>query len=248
MSEVVLGGIVFYDQEIPAKMPFGGTQELKVQMMVGGQRKVDAMGADPGDITWTGRFRGALAVLRAQSLDAMRIAGAQLPLTWLGLYYTVVIKKFEAVTEKAFEVPYTITVTVVDDPMQSSGSPPASLDSLVGGDVATAAAILTPAPSNIASGLASLTTAISAVGTLQGSPVSALAPALTSAQALSALALATIAANDAALDTASPDSSDPSVMAAWLSASAGAVVAQSILADGGPYVSRVATNLVLGGS
>ena len=158
------------------------------------------------------------------------------------------ISKFEAVPEKAFEVPYTITVTVVDDPTQSAGSPPASLDSLVDGDVVIAAAILAEAPTMVAVGLASLTMAISTAGQLQGSPVSALAPTLLAAQALSATINGAIAANDPALDVVSPDNSDPTTMAAWLTASAGAVVAQSILADGGPYVSRVSTNVTLGGS
>jgi hypothetical protein len=248
MSDIVLGGVVFYDHEIPNKINFGGTHEHKIQMMVGGQRKVDAMGANPIVIKWSGRMRGAASVQRAQTLDAMRIAGAEIPLTWLGLFYTVLITKFEAETEKAFEVTYSIECVVVDDPTQQSGTSPASLDSLVGGDLTTSGYILASAPTNVASGLLRLGNAISAVGQLQCAAVSALAPTLTAALALTATINSTIAANDPALDTVSPDAADPTAMAVWLTNSAGAAVAQSILSDGGPYVDRIATNVTLGGS
>jgi hypothetical protein len=248
MSSVVLGGFVFQDHEIPNKINFGGLQVNKIQEMVGGQRVVDAMGPSAGNISWEGRFRGASAIGRAQTLDAMRIAGAQVSLTWLGLFYTVLVSRFEAETEKAYEVTYKITCVVVDDPTQGASGISTSLDSLVGGDLTFATSILSGAPQNVSAGVSGLSAAISAVPQLQGQPVSTLAPVLLAAQAASNTIGATMAANDPALDASSPDGSDPTLLVAWLNAMARRATAQSALADGGPYVSRIATNVVLGGT
>lgn len=139
---VSLGGYVFQDFEIPEEISFGGKQSIKVHDMVGGQRFVDAMGPCPGMISWKGRFRGPSAILNAQAINAIRISGAAVPLMWLGIYYSVVIEEFEARTEKFYEVPYTIKLTVVDDPIQDAiGGLTSSLDSLVGGDLSAASSI-----------------------------------------------------------------------------------------------------------
>lgn len=141
-GSVVLGGFVFFDHEIPNTLPFGGTQEYKKQVMVGGQTVVNAMGPNPDDISWSGRFRGAAAILRAEAVKAMMDAGAQVTLTWLGISRTVLITKFSPTTDKFYEVPYRITCCVVDDPSAQIGGLVSSLDSLVGGDLAAAIGIL----------------------------------------------------------------------------------------------------------
>lgn len=138
---VSLGGYVFQDFEIPEEISFGGKQQIKIHEMIGGQRFVDAMGPCPGDIRWKGRFRGPDAVLNAQSVDAMRIAGAAIPLMWLGIYYSVIIEEFDPRTEHFYEVPYTMRLVVVDDPKQDGGGLLSSLDSLVGGDLSAALSI-----------------------------------------------------------------------------------------------------------
>lgn len=139
---VVLGGFVFQDHEIPNKISFGGKQQYKAHDTVGNQRVVDAMGPTPNDIAWSGRFRGAGAIQRAQTLDQMRMSGAEQQLMWLGVFYTVLVVEFEAETEKFYEVPYKIKCCVTGDPMQGVGGIFASLDSLVGSDLASAIGIL----------------------------------------------------------------------------------------------------------
>jgi len=243
---VILGGFVFQGHEIPDKIPFGGKQINKVHELVGGQRVVDAMGPSPDDISWSGRFRGADAIGRAQAVDAMRIAGAAVELSWLGLFYTVLISEFKANTEKFYEVPYTITCVVVDDPSADGDGSLASLDSLVGGDLSTAGAILAAATPDVTSALASLTTAVASVPQLSGASPADLAPVLLSAQAAGNTIAADMAANDPALDSASPDGADPAVLASWLSGSGAAVVAQSALADGVGFVQRIGLNITLG--
>ena len=134
----------------------------------------------------------------------MRIAGAAVDLTWLGLSYTVLVVEFTANTEKFYEVPYSITCVTVDDPAQDGSGANSSLDSLVDGDSATAGDILTSPPPNLASGLASLTTAISAAPQLQGASSTVLSPLLTQAETLTTSINSTITANDPALDAARP--------------------------------------------
>ena len=142
-GNVVLGGFVFQDHEIPNKMPFGGKQAHKIQDMIGGTRNVDAMGPNPIDlIEWSGRFRGSAAIQRAQLIDQMRQSGAEQQLSWLGVFYMVLIVDFVANTEKYYEVPYTIKCVVTEDPTQSISGIVSSLDSLVGSDLATAIGIL----------------------------------------------------------------------------------------------------------
>ncbi|HYA07480.1 MAG TPA: hypothetical protein VEF90_16465 [Xanthobacteraceae bacterium] len=243
---VILGGFVFLDHEIPDKIPFGGKQAHKIHEMVGDQRVVDAMGPSPDNISWSGRFRGAEAIARAQTLDAMRIAGAAVQLSWLGLFYTVLIVDFRGETEKFYEVPYTITCVVVDDPSADDGGVVASLDSLVGGDLSTAAGILAAGTPDVASALSGLSAAVSAIPQLQGASAATLARVLLAAQSAENAISADMTANDPALNAASPDGADPSVLASWLTNTGQAMVAQSGLADGLGYVSRIATNVTLG--
>ncbi len=176
----------------------------------------------------------------------MRIAGAAVQLSWLGIFYTVLISEFKAETEKFYEVPYSITCVVVDDPSADNAGASASLDSLVGGDLSTAGGILAAAPPDVAGALASLAGAVSAVPQLQGASLSTLAPILLSAQAAQNTIASDMTAADPGLDASSPDGADPAILASWLANTGAAMVGQSSLADGVGYVSRIATNITLG--
>lgn len=245
-TPVVLGGVAFQGFEVPNKLPFGGEQDYKVHDEIGNIRVVDAMGPRPGDKSWTGRFRGADAIARAQALDAMRIAGAAVDLSWFGLFYTVLITKFTAETEKFYEVPYSITVCVVDDPAQDGGSlAPASIDSLVGSDLGILQSIAAGSPADVAGAVSALAASVGSAGTLQGSTAAVIAPVLLSAQAATSTISNDIQANDPALDAASPDGQDPAIMSNWLGNMANAAVGQSGLADAFAYSARIALNLEL---
>jgi hypothetical protein len=119
---VTLDDFVFQDFEVPEELPFGGAQMLAKKQLLGGERQIDAMGADDEPIEWTGRFRGADAVSRARSLDAKRRAGKALTLTWGEFTYSVVIARFRPVYQRAgLEIPYTIVLEVVDAPQPDDG-------------------------------------------------------------------------------------------------------------------------------
>lgn len=107
---LTLGDVLFRDFEIPSKMTgaIGGKQTLAKHKLIGGARVTDAMGTDPDDPAWEGRFRGADAESRAQQLDAIKDAGQELLLTFGSFQYTVVIEEFVADYMQAYEIPYRI--------------------------------------------------------------------------------------------------------------------------------------------
>jgi len=112
---LTLGPITFANYEIPQKINFGGTQALAVKQLVGGMRVVDAMGRLDDDITWSGLFFGSTSTFRARYLDFLRVQGNPMPLTWSQFNYQVVIKDFKASFERNYQIPYTITVQVIQD-------------------------------------------------------------------------------------------------------------------------------------
>ena len=114
-SAMTLGPVTFQGSEVPDKLPFGGEQSVIIHKLIGGARVVDAMGRHDRDLTWSGRFFGPGALTRARIVDALRIAGAAVPLAVDQLSYTVVIKAFEADFEQSWNVPYSCTCVIVTD-------------------------------------------------------------------------------------------------------------------------------------
>lgn len=172
MATVTIGGISLSEWEIPEKINFGGRQEHTVHKLIGGNRVVDAMGPDPDDIKWSGRFRGPTALQRANALDALRSAGAELPLIYLNKFMTVLISEFRADAERPYEIPYSITCTVVADNVNGALSSIVSgLDAIVGAALTVAAAFTAGGTSSseisTAAAVTSVSTAVSNAGSLQ---------------------------------------------------------------------------------
>lgn len=114
---ITIGGIGLSDMEVPEKLTWGGTQQLVVHRMLGGQRVIDAMGPDDRTLDFGGLIRGPTAVSRARQLDAMRTAGAPVILSWDDFTYKVVIQSFEAdYTRQGYRVPYRISCLVIPQP------------------------------------------------------------------------------------------------------------------------------------
>jgi hypothetical protein len=136
---LILGGYIFAGFEIPERIPLGGSQDKTTHTLLGGQRIVDAMGPSERDITWSGRFQSADASVRAEAIDAMRIAGLQIPLIIDAEFRTVIITDFAPVYERSYQVPYSITVHVVSTPITPFTI--LSLAASAATDLATAAAL-----------------------------------------------------------------------------------------------------------
>lgn len=141
---ISLGGILFRDFEIPEEVNFGGGHMVRVHKLVGGARVVDTMGSDPDNIRWRGRFRGLSSVRRAKAVDAIRIAGRPVSLSYGGFYGLVVVTHFEGNYQGIQEVPYSIECTPVAE-LAGGGSGIASLASsitqLVTGDLSALSSI-----------------------------------------------------------------------------------------------------------
>jgi hypothetical protein len=119
MSNVILtlGGVPFQDMEVPEKISFGGKQRVSIHNLIGGDRVVEALGLDDGEISFSGIFFGADAASRVQMLDAARALGTALPLVWDSFFYTVIISSFKAEYRKSNLIPFSIICVVVSDPV-----------------------------------------------------------------------------------------------------------------------------------
>ena len=114
-SLLILGDIVFDYVEIPDDFNFGGQQLLKVHQLIGGARTVDALGRSDDDIVFGGLFFGKNAAERARAVDYMRVAGKEVELIFGEFIYLVVIKAFEPIFERYYQVKYKVTLTVINN-------------------------------------------------------------------------------------------------------------------------------------
>ncbi len=112
---VILGDVIFEDMEIPESVNFGGAQSLSIKQLVGGERIIDVMGRIDDDISWSGMFYGPEALARAQYLDFVRVQGQQLQFTYSLQNYIVVVRSFSAQFERPYQIPFTISLAVVQN-------------------------------------------------------------------------------------------------------------------------------------
>jgi hypothetical protein len=142
-TQLILGGIAFQGFEIPQKINFGGRHHITQHVLIGGDRVLDMLGPDPADIHWEGRFRGNGALTRAQAIEAMMDAGAEVALTWGGLFRMVVVSAFQPDYEKRYEIPYRITCTVSQVQAGSSlGVLASTVTSLIGSDMGALSGVI----------------------------------------------------------------------------------------------------------
>jgi hypothetical protein len=163
---LTLGGYTFDGFGIPEKINGGGEQHLKVHKLLGGQRVIDALGGDDDTLKFRGRFRGAGAMDDALLMDAMRIAGAPVTLSYWNLQYTVVVSKFCWDFEKFYEVPYELECVVVANQLQQPAQPDQTVDGAVSSDITAGAGAAAGDPA-CAAAFAALPTTYAATGPLQ---------------------------------------------------------------------------------
>ena len=114
-APLLLGPITLSGFEIPARVQFGGAQRIAVHRLIDGSRVVDSLGADDGEICWSGVFSGANAATRFRLIDALRLACATVPLVWDGFAYSVTIARLDASYQGPYWIPYQIACCVVQD-------------------------------------------------------------------------------------------------------------------------------------
>jgi hypothetical protein len=249
MVALVLGDFVFQDFEIPGDkdggFPFGGEQAGHLHKLPGGVRIFDAQGPDDYGLTWSGRFRGANALSRAMQLDSMRRAGGLLQLTALSLSYSVVIRWFKPAILRPWEINYTIYLDVITDNNHGiDNTIPATLDSLVGGDIASGLAILGQVSAAVLAAVNAFSDAVDAIGSLQESGGPQLQPVKIAAFAvLEALNAAQAAEDEDILNSpvaSTPIDTGPADILATLTALENEVA----LLDAGAYFGRAAANVI----
>lgn len=200
------GSFVFTDEEVPEKIRFGGSQLLDVQKMIGGRRRINAIGADDEPLNWSGWFLYASALSRARFLDSVRREGLQCTLSWDALRYQVVVKEFHADYEKPFKIPYSIGFEVIEDQTATVDSVPAitpaqslatdmarmgTLSNCIGdstlnglvGNLQSAMSSISAAAQPIANGLKAVTSFVAGVANCADQVVNTVASAVTSATA-----------------------------------------------------------------
>lgn len=149
---LVLGEVEFDGFEIPARIDFGGRQQLKVHRLIGGARVIDSLGRDDSALSWSGVLTGSLASPRARDLDALRASGSTQTLSWDAFSYAVIIAELKLEFRNPWWIPYQIICTVSRDLAQGSTPYLPNLASAIQSDLTAAAALLqglgipTPAP------------------------------------------------------------------------------------------------------
>lgn len=236
---LLLGPIVFQDFEVPCGITFGGRQRLALHRLPGGSRTIDALGRDDAQIGFCGIFTGADATLRARSIDALRVAGAALPLTWDVLFYTVLISEFLVDYRMSWWIPYRIVCTVLRDEASALVQPVVSLANAALADISAATGYASNTTVDLSSLAATLSDpAATTRGTLAyAAAQSSLSEAQTSISSSIATAGATLAG------TSVSDSSSAEAGAARLTTATEAAGRLSSLSLASAYVRRTATNL-----
>jgi hypothetical protein len=140
---LTLGGLVFSDWSTPSQMPFGGEHMMAVHRLPGGQRVVDTLGPSESDIQFRATVFENDAYEFTEALDALRIGGAQVPLTFAGRYYLVIVRHVKIDIHRFPQlVAYDVSCLVTNNQMAGNlGSAASTVTSLVSADLATAMSI-----------------------------------------------------------------------------------------------------------
>jgi hypothetical protein len=251
---LTLGDVIFEDFEVPERINFGGKQALIVHKLPGGDRIIDAMGRDDDDISWSGRFRGGFAETRARNLDYLRIQGQPLTLTWSTFRYQVLIESFKADFEQFYEVPYSITCTVLADEFGGIASLLAGIDEALGTDLNSALSLGGAISlSTITTAVTGVQSAIAAVQTVKNANLTSIASIVGSLGAAQGAAQSAITAAGSVLNTIGSvggvvAGGNPASMAASLTGQASAFGQLNQLYQLSSTVGRMATNMANAGS
>jgi hypothetical protein len=169
---VSLGGIDLAGMEVPEKLAWGGAQRATIHKLPGGGRVIDLMGQDDADIKWSGYFQGPQANSRARSIDAMRIAGAPVTLSWPGFTRQVIVSEFSCSSERGgYLLPYSVCCTVIPT-VPVPGQP--SLLGQIANDIGAAVGVpnlmqtITPVLAQAQSALAAVQKVMPIAGVLTG--------------------------------------------------------------------------------
>jgi hypothetical protein len=173
---LTLGPVAFVGFELPSSITLGGRQRLAIHRLPGGLRIIDALGADPADLAWSGIFTGPDAADRARTLDTLRVAGQTLLLAWDAFLYSVIIENFQADYRSPWWIPYRLSCSVLQDEAANVVTAALSLAPTITGDLTAAGVYATAATASVA--IAGATTAGTAAYTAATAALSSTAASL----------------------------------------------------------------------
>jgi hypothetical protein len=173
---LTLGPVAFVGFELPSSITLGGRQRLAIHRLPGGLRIIDALGADPADLAWSGIFTGPDAADRARTLDTLRVAGQTLLLAWDAFLYSVIIENFQADYRSPWWIPYRLSCSVLQDEAANAVTAALSLAPTITGDLTAAGVYATAATVSVA--IAGATTAGTAAYTAATAALSSTAASL----------------------------------------------------------------------
>ncbi len=149
-APVQLGSMTLAGVEVPSLLRVDGEQFLAVTTLPGGARTIQALGDNPASLTLSGLFVGPSALQRAEQMQAMRRAAAQIRLSVSRISTAVVVKSFSyTIRDKGSVCPYQITLEIMPS-LSAAADSIASLTSLVGSDLASAITSVTGTLSDVA--------------------------------------------------------------------------------------------------
>lgn len=149
-TTVTLGLVTLEAFEIPASIAFGGKQRLAVHDLPGGGRVIDVLGGVDSDITFAGIISGSDADTRVQLLDALRISGTTLPLSWDEEYFLVIIAEAQFDYRKPWWIPYRLRCTVQSNLAYAALATATSTAVSVAANLTSAASALSTVPAALA--------------------------------------------------------------------------------------------------
>ncbi|WP_102323858.1 hypothetical protein [Komagataeibacter saccharivorans] len=144
-APVTIGALTLTGMEVPDVIRDGGTQQVAVHRLPGGNRIIDAVGNDPDRLELSGRFVGPTAYERALLLKQMRILGQPVQFTGAGLSLTVKIVQYSYdYQQKGIVIPYRL---VLEQPSQMAvtSAITSGLSALIGSDAASSISGITGA-------------------------------------------------------------------------------------------------------
>ncbi|WP_146101696.1 hypothetical protein [Rhodopila globiformis] len=115
-SPVQIGDINLQDFEIPPSIRFGGRHRVVIHKLSGGNRVIERLGPDDGDIYFSGTFSGPYAEARMRAMDSLRLTGEVVWLTWDSFRYQVIVRTFVANFHNPWWIPYQVGCVVVQQP------------------------------------------------------------------------------------------------------------------------------------
>jgi hypothetical protein len=158
-TPVTLGGYTLQSFEIPTVICFGGRQRMAVHDLPGGGRVIDVLGGADNDIAFSGIISGDNADTTAQLLDALRISGTSVPLSWSDQYFIVVIAELTFEFQKPWWIPYQLRCTVQSNLVYGLAATAVSAAARIAADLTSASGLLASTPISLTGAEAALSTA-----------------------------------------------------------------------------------------